>query len=174
VVREKFEFDTLRVPFSVGAGQFVMNNAAIDGPLMSATMGGRIDFRTRKVYLTGTFTPLSAVNKMFSEVPILGDLLTGPNREGVFAWNFGVQGGLENPQVVVNPFSGVAPGATRELFPILPEEPATMPKGRAKKTDAGPRASGSPVARPGEPGSIFPTPPDVSDGWISEPIGGKK
>jgi hypothetical protein len=169
VVREKFEFDTLRVPFAVGAGQFVMNKAAIDGPLMSATMDGRVDFRTRKVQLTGTFTPLAAVNKMFSELPIMGDLLTGPNREGVFAWNFGVHGGLENPQIIVNPFSGVAPGITRELFPILPEEPPPPPrKGSKRSTDSGTRSSGSPVTRPGEPGSLFPTAPDVGDGWNSE------
>jgi hypothetical protein len=175
VVREKFEFDSLRAPFSVGAGQFVLNNAGIDGPLMSATMSGRIDFRTRKVQLTGTFTPLAALNKMFSEVPILGDLLTGPNREGVFAWNFGVQGGLENPQVVVNPLSGVAPGALREAFPVIPEEPTPAPrKSSTKRPDQGSRASSSPVARPGAPDSLFPTAPDMSDGWISEPAGNKK
>jgi hypothetical protein len=169
-VREKVEFDSLRVPFSVGAGQFVMNSAAIDGPLMSATMNGRVDFRTRKVSLKGTFTPLAALNKMFSDFPILGDLLTGPNREGVFAWNFGVHGGLENPQIVVNPLSGVAPGITREMFQILPEEPPPTPKkGGKRSSDSGARASGSPVTRPGEPGSLFPSAPDVGDGWMSAP-----
>ena len=71
MVREKIEFDSLRAPFSVGAGQFVLNDARIDGPLMSATMSGRVDFRTRKVHLTGTFTPLAALNKMFSDVPLV-------------------------------------------------------------------------------------------------------
>jgi hypothetical protein len=174
VVREKFEFDRMRVPFSVGAGQFVLNNGSLDGPLMSATMSGRVDFRTRKVYLTGTFTPLAALNKMFSEVPIVGDLLTGPKREGVFAWNFGVQGGLENPQVIVNPFSGLAPGPFRDVFPILPEEPPPPTRKGSKRSGSGARASGSPVAGPGEPGSLFPTSPDVSDGWISEQAGAKK
>jgi hypothetical protein len=177
VVREKFEFDTLRAPFSVGAGQFVLNNASIDGPLMGATMNGRVDFRTRKVQLTGTFTPLAPLNKMFSEVPIFGDLITGPKREGMFALNFGVQGGLENPQIVVNPLSGVAPGATRELFPILTEDPSPQPRrSGGKRPDAATRSSSSPVTRPGAPDSMFPTPPDVSDGWVSEPgkAGGTK
>jgi hypothetical protein len=166
VVREKIEFDSLRVPFSVGAGQFVVNNGGIKGPLMSATMSGRIDFRTKKVHLTGTFTPLAAVNQMFSDVPILGDLLTGPNREGVFAWNFGVQGGLENPEIMVNPLSGLAPGAFREAFPILPaEEPSAAPRKGGKRSGSGAKASSSPVTRPGEPGSLFPSSPD---GWVSE------
>jgi hypothetical protein len=170
VVREKFEFDSLKAPFSVGAGQFVLNNASIDGPLMAATMNGRVDFRTRKVQMTGTFTPLAPLNKMFSEVPIFGDLITGPKREGVFALNFGVHGGLENPQIVVNPLSGVAPGALREVFPIVPEEagPQERPRRGSRRPDAAARSSSSPVARPGAPDSMFPTSPDVSDGWISE------
>jgi hypothetical protein len=174
VVREKIEFDSLRVPFSVGAGQFVMNNSAIKGPLMSATMSGRIDFRTRKVHLTGTFTPLAAVNQMFSDVPILGDLLTGPNREGVFAWNFGVQGGLENPEIIVNPFSGLAPSFTREMFPVLPSEEPPPARKSGKRSESGAKASSSPVTRPGEPGSLFPSAPDVGDGWVSEPSGKDK
>jgi hypothetical protein len=165
VAREKFEFNSLRAPFSVGAGQFVLNNASIDGPLMAATMSGRVDFRTRKVHLTGTFTPLAPVNKIFSDVPIFGDLITGPKREGVFAWNFGVQGGLENPQIVVNPLSGVAPGALREVFPILPDDPAPPRKGGRSQT--GTRASSSPAVRPGTD-SDAPTSPDLSDGWTSE------
>jgi hypothetical protein len=176
VVREKIEFESLRAPFSVGAGQFVLNNASIDGPLMSATMNGRVDFRTRKVHLTGTFTPLAAVNKMFSDVPIFGDLITGPKREGVFAWNFGVQGGLENPQIIVNPLSGVAPGAFREVFPILPEEQSAEPRRGGSRGESGARASSSPAVRPGGD-SAFPTPPDLSDGWVSEspkPGSGKK
>jgi hypothetical protein len=168
VVREKIEFDSLRVPFSVGNGQFTMNNSAIKGPLMSATMNGRIDFRTKKVHLTGTFTPLAALNQMFSDVPLLGDLLTGPNREGVFAWNFGVQGGLESPEIIVNPFSGLAPSFTREMFPVLPDEPSPPPrKGSSKRSDSGAKASSSPVTRPGEPGSLFPSSPYVGDGWAS-------
>ena len=36
VVREQFEFEIMRVPFSVGHGQFVMHDAAIKGRLVSA------------------------------------------------------------------------------------------------------------------------------------------
>jgi hypothetical protein len=100
-------------------------------------------------------------------VPLLGDLLTGPNREGVFAWNFGVQGGLESPEIIVNPFSGLAPSFTREMFPVLPDEPSPPPRKGSKRSDSGAKASSSPVTRPGEPGSLFPSSPYVGDGWAS-------
>ena len=120
MVRQKIEFDSLRAPFSVGYGQFVLQDARIDGPMMRATMSGRVDFRTRKVHVVGTFTPLAALNRILSDVPLLGDIMTGPKREGMFAWNYALQGGLENPQIVVNPVSGVAPGFTREFFRTEP------------------------------------------------------
>ncbi len=167
VVREKIEFNALRAPFSVGAGQFVLQDARIDGPLISATMSGRVDFRTRKVHVVGTFTPLAALNKILSDVPLVGDIVTGPRREGVFAWNYALQGGLENPQIVVNPSSGVAPGFTREFFPILPEEPSAPSRRGSGRGETGARASSSPVVRPRADTSSS-SGPDVGEGWVSE------
>jgi AsmA-like protein len=168
VVREKIDFDTLRAPFSVGSGQFVLQDARIDGPMVSATMSGRVDFRTRKVHVVGAFTPLAALNKILSEVPLVGDIVTGPKREGVFAWNYALQGGLENPQIVVNPGSGLAPGFMREFFPILPEEPNAPSRKGSGRGEAGARASSSPAVRP-RADNTFPSGPDVGDGWMSEP-----
>ncbi len=150
VVRERFEFDTLRAPFSVGHGQFVLNNASIEGPLVSATMQGRLDFRTRMLQVGGAFTPLSTLNKMFSEIPLFGELLTGPKREGMFAINYAMLGRLENPQLVVNPLSVVTPGITRELMQIAPQDPRIVPPRKQQptgKTEGGVRASSSPTAR---------------------------
>jgi hypothetical protein len=160
VVRERFEFDVLRAPFSVGHGQFVLDNASIQGPLVSATMVGKLDFRTRMLQVGGTFTPLSTLNKMFSEIPLFGELLTGPKREGVFAINYALQGGLENPQLIVNPFSAVTPGITREFMQIAPQDPRIVPRKQqpGSKNDGGVRASSSPVAGPG----------NVQDGWSSD------
>jgi hypothetical protein len=162
-VRERFEFQTLRAPFAVGHGQFVLNGAAIEGPLVSATMQGRIDFRTRKMLVGGTFTPLSTLNKMFSEIPIFGDLLTGPKREGVFAINYAMQGGLENPELVVNPLSVVTPGFTRELMQIAPQDPRIVPRKQPPpaKTEGGVRASSSPALGAGKV-------QDAGGGWASD------
>jgi hypothetical protein len=86
----------------------------------------------------------------------------------MFAWNYALQGGLENPQIVVNPMSGVAPGFTRELFPILPEEPAAPPprKGSSRGSSQGVRAS-STVAKPGTSDGTSAAAPGVGDGWVS-------
>ena len=145
-IRERFEFNTLRAPFSVGHGQFVLHAASIDGPLVSATMRGKVDFRTRALQVGGTFTPLSTLNKLFSEVPLFGDIITGPKREGMFAWTYALQGPLENPELIVNPFSGITPGITRELMQITPEDPKVVPRKQgAAPGDKGARSSASPT-----------------------------
>jgi hypothetical protein len=166
VVREKVPFNILRLPFAVGQGQFRLNGARLEGPVFSATGTGVVDFRTKRVHVNGTFTPVAGVNQMFRDIPLLGDLLTGPKGEGMFAWNFALQGGLESPQITFNPLSGVAPGFTRDFFPIMPEEPRTVPRrGAGSKTEPGARASSSLARGPAgeEPGST-----DVSEGWLSD------
>jgi AsmA-like C-terminal region/Protein of unknown function len=161
VVRERFEFDTLRAPFSVGHGQFVLHNASIQGPLVSATMLGKLDFRTRVLQVGGTFTPLSTLNKIFSEMPLVGDILTGPKREGVFAMTYALQGGLENPQLIVNPFSAITPGITRELMQITPSDPRIVPG--KQPGGKGARPSNSPAVGPRSKDS-----PSDAGGWSSE------
>ena len=47
VVRQQFDFEIMRVPFSVGHGQFVMHNAVINGPFEGATLRGKVDFRAQ-------------------------------------------------------------------------------------------------------------------------------
>ncbi len=90
--------------------------------------------------------------------------MTGPKGEGMFALNFALQGGLENPQVTFNPLSAAAPGFTRQLFPIMPEEPSDPPrKGGSTKTDTGERSSSSLATGPSGDGSA-----DVSEGWLSD------
>ena len=161
VVREKFEFNTLRAPFSVGHGQFVLHNAAIEGPLVSATMLGKLDFRTRVLQVGGTFTPLSTLNKIFSEIPLVGDIVTGPKREGVFAMTYALQGSLENPELIVNPFSAITPGITRELMQITPSDPRIVPRTPPTgKNEKGLRSSNSPA--------IGPRSKD-GGGWSSDP-----
>jgi hypothetical protein len=151
-LREKFEFTSLRAPFEVGHGQFVLKDAAIEGPLVSANMRGKIDFRTRRLQVGGTFTPLSTLNKLpiFTDVPLVGDLVTGPRRDGVFAVTYALQGGLENPQLVFNPFSGIMPGITREFMQITPEDPQVVPRGKqGGRGEGGARSSSSPPSGPG-------------------------
>lgn len=151
--REKIEFNTLRAPFEVGHGQFVLKEASIAGPLVSANMRGKIDLRSRRLVVGGTFTPLSALNKVpiIHELPFFGDIITGQRRDGVFAWAYALHGNIDNPQLIVHPLSGILPGIFRDLVPMVPEDPQVVPSGgkqSGSRGGQGARSSSSAASGP--------------------------
>ena len=166
VVREVFEFDTMRVPFSVGHGQFVMEDAYVRGPLLGATIRGKVDYKTEKMSLGGTYIPLQGLNNAFGQIPLLGQILSGPRGEGIFGITFAIQGAMANPQVIVNPLSLVTPGIFREVFQMTPQDPKVLPrKNDSKSASPAPRSSSAPaMSGPTQDNGMAAT----IDGWSSE------
>lgn len=123
VVRQVFDFDRMRVPFSVGYGQFVMKQSYLRGPLLGASIRGKVDFKTKRVSLGGTYVPLQGLNSALCEIPVVGFIMTGPGCEGVTGMTFAIQGSMERPEVVVNPLSMLAPGIFREIFQMTNPNP---------------------------------------------------
>jgi hypothetical protein len=160
VFREKFEFDTMRIPFSIGHGQFVMNGASIKGPLVGATLRGKVDFRSQRIDVGGTYIPLQGLNSVLAPIPLIGPVLTGLGGEGIFGITFAIQGSLANPQVIVNPFALVTPGIFREIMQLTPEDPRVVPREKppARNDPAAARSSSSAVKGA----------PDIGAGWSAE------
>lgn len=164
VVREKFEFDRMRIPFSIGHGQFVMNNAYLKGPVVGASVRGKIDFRSQRLDVGGTYVPLAGLSSALAPVPLLGPLLTGPRGEGIFGITFAIQGEIANPQVIVNPFALVTPGFLREIMQMTPEDPRVLPRDKApaRNDPAAPRSSSSGAKASGGGGT------DIGAGWSGD------
>lgn len=129
---ERFNFDSMSIPFSVGCGQFVLHKGSLEGPAMGVTLRGKLDFKNERMNLSGTYTPIYALNNMVGDLPILGEILTGRDGEGMFAISFTVQGSMSKPNIQVNPFSPLAPGFTRQIMedPSVPR--ITSPDGRCR------------------------------------------
>jgi hypothetical protein len=144
---EPLRFDRMTVPFSVGASQFQLHDAAINGPIIGATLRGRVDFSRDMIALSGTYVPLYGFNAVLGVVPLLGDLLKGRENEGVFGITFAVQGKTSNPDVVVNPVSVLAPGFLRQIFEFenspAPAQAAPPPKPTAQVKGQRPGANSS-------------------------------
>jgi hypothetical protein len=115
-VRSRIDFKQLRAPFSVGGGKFHLQDAYMNGSQLGATMRGTVDFKARTVDLGGTYVPLYGLNSAFRAIPILGPVLTGRQGEGLVGITFAVKGGLDDPQVLVNPISVMTPGIFRQIF----------------------------------------------------------
>lgn len=171
-VREVLEFDWMRVPFSVGHGQFVMHGADLRGPLLGVTLKGKADYRTRTVNLGGVYVPLQGLNAMFADIPLLGQILSGPNGEGVLGVTFAIQGPMSSPQVLVNPLSMVAPGIFREMFQMTNPAPRVTPgdlapagSSKSKRKSYTPKSSAAPPVQTGSGRAQV----DKDGGWVSKP-----
>lgn len=176
IVREQFDFDRLTASVAVGNGQLALDHVVAEGPLIGASMRGKVDFRSRRMQLGGTYVPLSGLNRALSGVPLLNFLLTGPRGEGIFGITFAVEGPMSDPNVLVNPLSLMTPGVLRELFQMAPENPRITPKaeprpvqGPAPQLRSSPPSTGSAPRREGQPQAGGKQSPrgdgEVLDGW---------
>ena len=176
VAREVFEFDRMRAPFSIGYGQFVLEDSYVKGPLVGASLRGKVDFKTRRINLGGTYIPLNGLNSALGGIPIFGLLLSGAQGDGIFGITFAVQGPLSDPQVIINPLSLVAPGIFREMFQMTSANPQVQmreEKAPAKPAAERVRASSPPAGGDSKRAGKTPSAParaaasDPVDGWSS-------
>ena len=168
VQRAVFDFDRLRMPFSVGQGQFVLHRSYINGPLLGATLKGKVDFARDRVNVSGTYVPLYGLNAALGEIPILGQILVGRAGEGIFGITFGVSGSLGNPDVQVNPISLFTPGVFRGLMEFQTPSGKITPRQKSNKGSARPRVSNPLPGQSGPPARRRrPTAPTTS-GWTTQ------
>jgi hypothetical protein len=97
----------------------VMKEGRTSGNSLGLTFDGTFDNSNHMVDLKGTIIPLSGINNVLSDIPLLGDLLGGD--KGLFAATYTIKGvsdkdtGTE-PEVTVNPLSVLAPGFLRNIL----------------------------------------------------------
>lgn len=166
IVREVFEFDRLKMPFSLGYGQFVIEETYLKGPIVGATLRGKLDYATERINIGGTYIPLQGINNALGGIPLLGQILSGPRREGIFGITFALQGPMRRPQVIVNPFSAVAPGIFREMFQMTSPNASVLPR------EQGPKQLNSDPKMPLIPSKgqkVKGTSPKI-DGWSSDTL----
>jgi hypothetical protein len=155
--RQQFEFDIMRVPFSVGHGQFVVHEGGIRGPFEAASVRGKVDFRSQTIDMGGTFVGGGDIAVVLAQIPVIGPLVTGLRGEGVFGITYAIKGPLAKPEVIVNPLSLMTPGILRDIWQMTPDDPVVLPRERPRPKALGPRSSSAPPATISEEsGSSWP------------------
>ncbi|MDB5559049.1 MAG: hypothetical protein JWQ36_1983, partial [Enterovirga sp.] len=124
---EQVDFSKLDAAFTRSASRVEYKDVVVWGAQVGFTLGGYVDYARDRTEILGTFVPAYGLNNAFGQVPIVGLLLGGGNRnEGLFAIDFKVSGQASAPTLTVNPLTAVAPGILRKLFSwMLPEDGAT-------------------------------------------------
>ncbi len=108
--------DTLEVPFSSRNGVISIRDAHATGPAIGITGDGYIDRPRNDIALKGTLVPLYGLNSVLGNIPLLGDVFTSKQGEGIIGMTYSVTGNADEPNVSVNPLSALAPGILRRLF----------------------------------------------------------
>jgi hypothetical protein len=59
---------------------------------------------------------VNQISEILGGLPLLGDLITGTDKSGIFVTQFRVTGTSDDMKTSVNPVTSVAPGLIRDLF----------------------------------------------------------
>ena len=86
------------------------------GEAVGVTMLGVFDRATKKIDVSGNLVPVNQISKLLGGLPLLGDLITGVDKSGIFVTQFRVTGTSDDIKTSVNPVSSLAPGLIRDLF----------------------------------------------------------
>ena len=153
-------FDRLELPFAFTESRIHVKDARMSGPAIGLTMEGQIDRADDLIDMEGTLVPAYTINSFLGNVPVLGPLIVGREGEGIFAITYSVRGKADDPTVVVNPLSAIAPGFLRRIFefgntlppeaketapaaenPVTPQTPEEKPAAQGESNALDPRAA---------------------------------
>ena len=93
-----------------------IENGVVRGEQVGATFQGLVRDSQGRMDLTGTFMPAYGLNRLFAELPVIGILLGNGRDRGLLGITFKLTGATEQPKLVVNPLSIIAPGVFRQIF----------------------------------------------------------
>ena len=124
--------------FDLGEGTLHLKDARALGSQLGIRVSGRIYGDLSKLDLEGTLAPAYTLNTVLDYVPIVGQILSGGENEGLIAIRFGVRGTTEKPDVTVNPLSALTPGFLRNMFNVFSTPPDDEKREKAKpRSDTG-------------------------------------
>lgn len=125
-------FDRFEMPFTYRQEVLTVERVRLSGSQLGLTAEGRLDLGRERIDLSGTIVPIYGLNWVIGKIPVLGDFLRGAEGEGAFAMTYTASGDLDEPAILVNPLSVLAPGMIRELFSGIFQGTAEPPEVRGR------------------------------------------
>ena len=121
-------FGRMAAEFRKEGRLLTLKDLRTSGSALGLTLEGEVDLATETANLRGTIVPIYGLNRLIGQIPLLGDLISGGEGQGIFSATWHVRGPLADPDVTVNPLAVLAPGFLRNLFFLGDgKPPAPMP-----------------------------------------------
>lgn len=111
-----YNFAKVWVPFEIGGERITLTDAIAAGSALALKLNGTIDQASGDIDLRGVLSPAYGLTGVLSDVPLLGEILSGGRGEGIVAMTFTLKGNSESPELSVNPLSLLTPGFLRNVF----------------------------------------------------------
>ena len=92
----------------------VVRNGRTSGNSLGLTFEGVTNMGDSTIDIAGTIIPLSGVNKVLGQIPVLGQILSGG--DALIAATYNMKGETRDPRVTINPLSVLAPGFLRKVL----------------------------------------------------------
>ena len=146
---EGLAFKGMEVDFSLNNGQVVIDKGQASGDSLGLTAQGYFDQGQNRIGIRGTIVPIYSVNRILGYVPIIGNIFTSREGEGLLGFTYHVKGPLDEAQISVNPLSALAPGFLRRLFQLGDDTKPPKPEDRDPATLPETQADGGGTAAPG-------------------------
>ncbi|MBP2226779.1 hypothetical protein J2847_000046 [Azospirillum agricola] len=109
-------FGRMSADFRKEGRLLTLKDLRTSGSALGLTLEGEVDIDTDTANLRGTIVPIYGLNRLIGQIPLLGDILSGGEGQGIFSATWHVRGPLSDPDVTVNPLAVLAPGFLRNLF----------------------------------------------------------
>ena len=113
---ENVRIEQLHAEIEKGTGFLNISRGRLSGGDASAAFSGRVYDRNGRMNVKGTFLPARTLNRLVSNIPILGLAFGKGKVNGLLGITFRLRGRYGNPRLEVNPLSIIAPGVFREIF----------------------------------------------------------
>ncbi|WP_186766267.1 YhdP family protein [Phaeobacter marinintestinus] len=101
-------FTEVDAKFQLTPEKLIIQSSSAVGPSIGLSMDGSYDLRSKRLGMRGVFSPVYLLNA-------IGSVLTRKG-EGIIGFNYTLTGLASDPNLQVNPLSGLAPGMFREIF----------------------------------------------------------
>lgn len=98
-----------------GGDLYLMKDGRTSGASIGLTFDGKIDKAQGIIDVSGTIVPVSGINNMVGNIPIIGDILTGGSG-ALIAATYSIEGPVKKPEVSVNPLAALTPGILRKIL----------------------------------------------------------
>jgi hypothetical protein len=105
------------VEFAFAQKKLTIHRSAITSTALGLSFEGVVDLKNKMLNLRGAAVPINVLNKFIGNIPVIGTLLSGGDKDkGVFSSSYKITGSFDHPDVSSNPLGVVVPGVIKKIF----------------------------------------------------------